>query len=96
MRDEVTSKIANAELGPIAKFVADHRGTIPEITRRLEKITGRSWNRNNVERWLHRDEARRNQPLLGIGLLLMKVGNELMTEAGKIKASNGKKTSKHS
>jgi hypothetical protein len=52
----------------------------------LTKRTKKSWRRENIERWLHEDPEKRTQPLLGVGLLLVEIGNEYIAEVnGKAK-----------
>jgi hypothetical protein len=72
MKDKVTTKAANTALEPLIEFVRENRGAIQELTDRLSKRTKKKWNRDNVERWLHRDPKKRVQPLLGVGLCLIR------------------------
>ncbi len=51
-----------------------------DLTERLSKKTRRKWAIQKVMSWLHPDPAKRHQPLLGAGLLLLEVGKELMAE----------------
>lgn len=80
MKDIVTTKIANKQLEPIIKFAHANRGTINALQQRLTKRTKKQWRRENIERWLHEDPDKRTQPLLGVGLLLVEIGNEYIAE----------------
>lgn len=70
-------QIADRELSPLIKFAEKNPGTITKVTARLEKLMGSKVHRQLVEKWLHPDPAKRTQPRFGVGLLLMKVRDEI-------------------
>jgi hypothetical protein len=59
-------------LEPLVR-AADEYGAKEKLREAMEERTGEPVARERIERWLHRDPARRQQPLLGNGLLLMEV-----------------------
>lgn len=80
MKDKASSKVANEKLEPLIRYVHGRRGAITEVVRRLSARTKKQWRRENAERWLHPDAKKRTQPLFGVGLLLMEIGQELLAE----------------
>lgn len=86
MKDKVTTRIANERLKELIEFTQNTHGSIKEITKRLSKRTKKQWNRENVERWLHKDPEKRSQPLLGVGILLIQIGRELIAEHNRCHA----------
>lgn len=84
MRDKFTTKLAGERLMPLIKYVADNRGSTAEVQRRLKLKSGKQWNRENVQRWLHPEAKKRTQPLFGVGLLLVEIGQELLAEQTQI------------
>lgn len=85
MKDKVTTARANKELEPLIEFAAKNRGTVYEVRRRLCKRTRKTWHADNVAKWLHKDPKKRGQPLLGVGLMLVEIGDEIMRENAKLK-----------
>jgi hypothetical protein len=81
MKDKITTKAANKALEPLIEFTRVNRGAIQELTDRLSKRTKKKWNRENVERWLHKDPDKRVQPLFGVGLCLVIEGESMMQQA---------------
>lgn len=80
MKDRVTIRLANEQLDPLATFVRSQPGGLTEIIRRMNKATGKKWNRSSIESWLHPKKYKRNQPLFGAGLLLVQVCKEYLRD----------------
>ncbi len=62
---------ADQALAPAIQFAARNRGTVAEVARKMSKRLGRPVHRQQVEAWLHEDKAKRREPGLGTGLLLI-------------------------
>lgn len=62
---------SDAFLEPIVKGCLARRGMKKQLAAALSKRTGEPVPRERVERWLKTDPEKRQQPLLGSGLLLM-------------------------
>jgi hypothetical protein len=73
-------KVANKQLAPLIKFAHNNRGTKNKLVKILSRRCGRQIHRENLDRWLHIDPAKRTQPLFGVGLLLVEIGDEYMRE----------------
>lgn len=80
MKDKASSKVANEKLQPLINYVHGRRGSTAEVLKRLCVKTRKKFNRENVGRWLHPEAKKRTQPLFGVGLLLVEIGQELLTE----------------
>ena len=52
-------------------------GSKKKLAEALTRRTGQPVPRDTIERWLHKDPKKRQQPLLGSGLLLALVFHEL-------------------
>jgi hypothetical protein len=78
MKGNVTSRIWAKEIEPIIRFCEHNRGTVVKIHAAFEKAAKRKVNRQIVERWLHSDPKRRNEPLYGNGVLLIRVANSVI------------------
>lgn len=76
MRDSTTTKLTNEQLDPLASFVRSRPGGLTEIVNRMNRATGKKWDRSSIERWLHPRKSKRIQPLFGAGLLLVQVCKE--------------------
>lgn len=63
-----------------AKFCAATPGAKKAILARLNQITGRKWNRQQVESYLHHDPKKRQQPRYGTGLALVEAANQVISE----------------
>lgn len=82
MKDRASTAKANKELGPLIDYVKGRRGAVGEVLAKLKQKTGKEWRRENVMRWLHASAKRRTQPLFGVGLILVEIGQEF-TQNGK-------------
>ena len=63
-----------------AKFCAATPGAKAVILARLNQITGRKWNRQQVESYLHPDPKKRQEPRHGTGLALVEAANHVISE----------------
>src|SRR6185295_16557371 len=68
--------IASKFLEPVIEGVRQRYGGMILITELLSNRLGKPVSRYAVGRWLHADETKRDQPTLGIGLLLREVYNK--------------------
>jgi len=64
----------NELVEPISKFAKEHRGFVAEVCRRMKV------HRNVVDHWIHADESKRVQPLLGTGTVFLFVAEEVRRE----------------
>jgi hypothetical protein len=69
-------EIANQALDEFAAYAMEP-GIKPRIAERLEAVTGQTFARQQVARWLNPDPEKREIPNLGAGLLLALVINEM-------------------
>jgi len=76
---------ANAALAFIISHAESNRGTVAELTRRLNAKVSTTITRQDVEGWLHPKKDKRREPRLGVGLLLIETGMEVIKE----KATHG-------
>jgi len=73
-----TKKLTPAEeaaqnfLAPVIDGTSAY-GAKKRLAQQLSERTGEPVSRSTLERWIHKDSARRQQPLLGSGLLLREV-----------------------
>lgn len=75
MSDETKQDIGErrwaAELRPVLKM-AETRGFVAELVRELNRVSApKVWMRQQVDRYLHPDPAKRIEPLAGIGLVFL-------------------------
>ncbi len=83
---------ANAFLAPVIDGTADY-GAKKRLAAAMAVETGEPVSRFTLERWLARDPKKRQQPLLGNGLLLRETFNKLKPKAKrKEKKHNGQYT----
>jgi len=66
--------VADNALDFLIAYAAENRGTIAALAERLIQRTGQQIYRQQVASWLAPDPARRTEPQLGIGLLLIHEG----------------------
>lgn len=64
-------------LKPVRKYAATHRGAMSQIALKMSNKTGKPITRQQVEKWLCEDEQRRVEPGLGMGTLLIEIGDKL-------------------
>lgn len=80
-RPDESERLSQANLGPIITYAAAHKGTYTALANALGDAMGKPLARQQVEQWLHPDPYMRVQPRYGIGLLLVKLGAELIAKA---------------
>lgn len=56
---------------PVLAEAKAKRGFMAEVARQFEKVAGREVNRQQVFQWLDRNKAKRVEPRLGTGQLLL-------------------------
>lgn len=74
---------AEEALQPLIDFFESGRGAGKkiELTRRLGEALGTELHRQVVERWIQPNPARRQEPGFNKGLVLYRIGQEIMSEA---------------
>jgi hypothetical protein len=91
MNDEKSKTKSDQALQALRTWVHAGRGRLAVVLNLLEARTGKQFHRNNVSRWLHPNEADREQPRLGVGLVLIEIQAELCGAApAKPKEANGR------
>lgn len=68
---------ADEFLADIVEVTSGIYGSKEKIRQAMEARTGEPVPRERIERWLHTDPAKRKQPLLGNGLLLREIFDNL-------------------
>lgn len=77
MTHESTRAVAFAALDPLIDYCKAVRGATSDVLRRLNARLQTDIKRTQFEKWLIRDRARRTEPALGAGLLLLDVWREI-------------------
>ena len=67
-------------LSPLASWVHGHRGAMAEVIRRVASYLGKPIQRQQIERWLNRDDQQRVEPSFGHGLVLVRVIRTMRSE----------------
>jgi len=83
MKDNISSRLANAALSDLIAYRRNRRGVVKAVADRLKRRTGKTVDLSTVWSWLHTNPKKRTMPTLGTGLLLMEIGKEVMAEAEK-------------
>lgn len=82
------TEISEAALRPLIEWAAQDKNRKAEITAKLSEIIGEPILRQAVEAWLRAKPGtgsmRRVEPRLGIGLVLLLAGQQLMAGGGSI------------
>jgi hypothetical protein len=84
-RTTTPKQMSDAFLEPIVKAALERRGTKKQLAAALSKRTGEHVPREQVERWLKTDPAKRQQPLLGSALLLKEEFDKLTNNNNETK-----------
>lgn len=87
MKNPFTRKVARNQLETIIKFCEQNHGAVAEIRREYERQTGTSVGREALQKWLASDPAKWAEPLFGSGIMVVKVGNEVMRRWKTLKKS---------
>ena len=82
-----TRNVALVALDPLVEFCNSNVGSKIELAERMTDALGYKIHRQIAEGWTHSDPARRVEPKLGQGIVLMHVGNQMM-KAHKKKVSS--------
>lgn len=75
-------------LAPLIKWTskgsrADRYGRKVRIAQRMTAAGKKTVTRQMVSMWLHPEIEKRTQPVMGFGVLLLAIGNQLMNEKTK-------------
>ena len=68
------------EIQTIADFCAENHGAKSAIRKAFEKLSKKPARRENFDRWLHVDPAKRTSPLLNNGMLLIQAAKLVMEQ----------------
>jgi len=77
MKHASTKSFAFDALDPLIEYCKDVRGATSDVLRRLNARLEKDIARTQFEKWLICDRARRTEPALGAGLLLLDVWREI-------------------
>lgn len=80
MKRSADTKAADDFLAPVRAWVHGNHGATTKLAAKLSEIAEGEIHRQTLGRWLHSKTAKRNQPTLGFGLLLVKAYEALATE----------------
>jgi len=75
-----TSNVASEVLDFLIDYAASTRGAEIELAARLSKRIGKPVFRQQVQGWLNPDPKKRIEPKLGVGLLMISEGNQMITD----------------
>ena len=68
-------------ISQIAKACAKQPGHKAALIKKMDTIapadTGKPWNRQQIDGWLHPDPKQRHEPRIGVGLALMEAAKKL-------------------
>lgn len=91
MENEVTKTLAAEAVRELADYVANAKFGLAAVTKQLTKLTGRRQYPSNVAQWLARDPENRMEPRFGVGLLLLRIQDDLRAGKWPIPEVNGAK-----
>ena len=74
-----STMFAEDHLEPIRAFVHGNHGRLTQLTNRMREKTSTPITRQAVSRWLHQDPAKRQEPKLGIAIIMEEAARELQT-----------------
>ena len=72
-----STKFAEEHLEPIRAFVHGNHGRLTQLTNRMREKTSTPITRQAVSRWLHQDPKKRQEPKLGIALIMEEAARDL-------------------
>lgn len=72
-----SAEIAEEHLAPVRAYVHASHGRLTVLTDAMNKLTATPITRQAVSRWLHQDQAKRQEPKLGIAIVMEKALQEL-------------------
>lgn len=76
-KDKATEKSRKA-LKPLIEHAKKNKGTVTRVAELMSKKTGLTILRQQAETWINSDEAKRKEPRLGTGLMLLEVQTEIV------------------
>jgi len=76
-----TSEYASAALQPTIDYIHAHKGTLAKIQREAERLSGLTFAHTQIGPYFHKDSAKRHEPRLGMGLLLIQAALNVIGEA---------------
>lgn len=76
--EDADSLYAGLLMAPLIEYAHSNRGFIAALREKVNARTGKEWRRENFERWLAQDAAKRIEPKLGIGTILIEEGTALI------------------
>ncbi len=80
--------LAEDHLAPIRAFVHSRHGMLTRLTEEMKKRTSTPITRQAVSRWLHPDQAKRQEPKLGVFLVMEAAVKELQAAASEPNAAS--------
>lgn len=75
-----TANIADDHLEPIRAWVHANHGSMTRLTEKMKTLTSSKITRQAISRWMNRDPESRQEPKLGIGILLERAYQQLIVE----------------
>lgn len=73
-----TKAVSDTALQPLIDFVNAENGRKAQLARLLGEAMGTEVHRQLVEGWVHPDPNKRVEPRMGLGIILLRVGGEMM------------------
>jgi hypothetical protein len=70
--------VSNTALAPLIEHCNKVVGSKAELAERMSTALGYKVHRQIAEGWVHPDPAKRVEPKLGLGLVLLRIGGEMM------------------
>ncbi len=71
MKRTADTTAADDLLAPVRAWVHGNHGATTRLAAKVSELADGEIHRQTLGRWLHEDPAKRNQPTLGLGLLLV-------------------------
>ncbi len=78
-----STDFANDHLAPVRAWVHANHGSIVQLAKTMRGMTSTPISRQSVCKWLSRDESKRQEPKLGIALIMIDAVEMLQTEKQK-------------
>lgn len=75
-----TKAVANEALAPLIEHCNKTVGSKAELAKKMSEALDYNVHRQIAEGWVHADPAKRVEPKLGLGLVLLRIGGEMMGE----------------
>ena len=81
MKARLPSDYTSEAVDPIVRYIHKHRGTMAKIQREAERLSGLKFAHTQIGPYFHKDPAKRTEPRLGMGLLLIEAARNVIGEA---------------